>query len=58
VVAFNGYTDRKRIVDLAIATDQRILGTIRKQLVNADQQADGGGNAPNQNGRAWMKKRP
>lgn len=59
VVAFNGYTDRQRIVDLAIATDQRILGTIRKQLVNADQQADGaGGNATTQSGPAWMQKRP
>lgn len=38
VVAFNGYIDRQRIVDLAIATDQRILGTIRKQLVTADSQ--------------------
>ena len=36
LVAFNGYTDRQTIVNLAGATDQRILGTIRKQLVTAD----------------------
>lgn len=37
VIAFNGYTDRQKIVDLAIATDARILGSIRKQLVAAEQ---------------------
>lgn len=36
LVAFNGYTDRATIIGLAGATDQRILGTIRKQLVTAD----------------------
>ena len=36
VIAFNGYKDRQHLVDLASATDQRILGTIRKQLVKAD----------------------
>lgn len=40
VIAFNGYHDRQHLIDLAAATDQRILGTIRKQLVNADEQAD------------------
>lgn len=58
VVAFNGYTDRQRAVDLAIATDQRILGTIRKQLVNADERADQGGGNANQKAPAWMQKRP
>ena len=36
VIAFNGYGDRQKLVDLAVATDARILGTIRKQLVTAD----------------------
>ena len=40
VIAFNGYKDRQKLIDLASATDQRILGTIRKQLVNADQGAE------------------
>lgn len=40
VIAFNGFTDRQRIVDLATATDARILGTIRKQLVTAEKQAE------------------
>lgn len=39
VIAFNGYTDRQKLVDLAAATDARILGTIRKQLVSADKEA-------------------
>ena len=39
VVAFNGYKDRQHLVDLATLADQRILGTIRKQLVTADQTA-------------------
>ncbi len=37
VIAFNGYTDRQKLVDVAIATDARILGSIRKQLVAADE---------------------
>jgi hypothetical protein len=37
VIAFNGYNDRQKLIDLASATDQRILGTIRKELVNADE---------------------
>jgi hypothetical protein len=36
LIAFNGYKDRQHLVDLAGVTDQRILGTIRKQLVRAD----------------------
>jgi hypothetical protein len=39
VIAFNGYNDRQKLIDLASATDQRILGTIRKEL-NADQGAE------------------
>ncbi|HET7435373.1 MAG TPA: DUF6599 family protein [Thermoanaerobaculia bacterium] len=37
VIAFNGYKERQRLVDLAVATDARILGSIRKQLVTADE---------------------
>jgi hypothetical protein len=37
VVALNGYKDRQSLVDLASAIDQRILGSIRKQLVTAEQ---------------------
>lgn len=37
VVAFNGYSDRQLLVDLAIATDARMLASIRKQLVAADE---------------------
>lgn len=37
VVVFNGYKDRQHLMDLATFADQKILGTIRKQLVTADQ---------------------
>jgi hypothetical protein len=40
VIAFNGFKDRQKLVDLAVATDARILGSIRKQLVFADEQAE------------------
>ena len=40
VIAFNGYKERQKLVDLAVATDARILGSIRKQLVNADKDAE------------------
>ncbi|HYH05898.1 MAG TPA: DUF6599 family protein [Thermoanaerobaculia bacterium] len=40
VIAFNGYKERQKLVDLAVATDARILGNIRKQLVKADEQAE------------------
>ena len=33
VVVFNGFQDRQHLVDLATLADQRILGTIRKQLI-------------------------
>jgi len=38
---FNGYKDRQHLVDLATLADQRILGTIRKQLVTADEKSGG-----------------
>jgi hypothetical protein len=40
VIAFNGYGDRQKLVDLAAATDSKILGSIRKQLVTADRPSD------------------
>jgi hypothetical protein len=40
VVAFNGFKERQKLVDLAIATDARMLGSIRKQLVAADKAAE------------------
>ena len=40
VIAFSGFDDRQHLIDLAVATDTRILGTIRQQLVNADKQAE------------------
>jgi len=40
IVAFNGFRERQHLVDLATAADQRILGTIRKQLVNADKEPE------------------
>ena len=46
VVVFNGFQDRQHLIDLATLADQRILGTIRKQLVNADERAE---NRPSQN---------
>lgn len=38
VIAFNGFRDRQKLVDLAVATDARILGSIRRQLVTADEE--------------------
>ncbi|HEX8254659.1 MAG TPA: DUF6599 family protein, partial [Thermoanaerobaculia bacterium] len=40
VIAFNGYKERQKLVDLAIATDARILGSIRKQLVAAAEEEE------------------
>jgi hypothetical protein len=40
VIAFNGYKERQRLVELAAATDARMLGSIRKQLVAADKKAE------------------
>jgi hypothetical protein len=58
VIAFNGFHDRQHIIDLATAADQRILGTIRKQLVTADKQAANGNDKSNSaNVPAWMQNR-
>lgn len=39
VIVFRGYKDRQKLVALATTANQRILGTIRKQLVTADKAA-------------------
>lgn len=36
VIAFRGYGDKQKLVDLAAQADQKILGTIRKQLESAE----------------------
>ncbi|HEX2832299.1 MAG TPA: DUF6599 family protein [Thermoanaerobaculia bacterium] len=46
VVAFNGYKERQKLVDLAVATDARMLGSIRKQLVAADKEAEAANEPP------------
>ena len=57
VVAFNGYKDRQHLIDLAAAADQRILGTIRKQLVNEDKTTDTSAKKQQDNGQpAWMRR--
>ena len=54
VIAFNGYRDRQHLIDLAAVADQRILGTIRKQLVNADKEAERP--ADDSSKPAWMRR--
>jgi hypothetical protein len=58
VIAFNGYKERQRLVDLAVATDARILGSIRKQLVKAEQQSENANNGRNTEDTrpAWMRR--
>lgn len=51
VIAFNGYKDRQKLIELAAATDARILGSIRKQLVRADQEAERSTQPPPTNDR-------
>jgi hypothetical protein len=58
VIAFNGFHDRQHLLDLATAADQRILGTIRKQLVTADKAAANGNDKGNtSNVPAWMQNK-
>lgn len=40
VIAFRGFVSRQQLVDLAIATDQRLLNKIRSQLEAADEAAE------------------
>ena len=60
VIAFNGYKERQKLVDLAIATDTRILGSIRKQLVAADEQAERATAPPRTNDTRppWQRGQP
>lgn len=58
VIAFNGYGDRQKLIDLAAATDQRILGTIRKTLVTAEKQQENGGRTTNTNDNTPPWARP
>ncbi len=39
VIAFNGFKERQKLVDLAVATDARILGTIRRQLIVGEERS-------------------
>lgn len=58
VIAFNGYRERQHLVDLATAADQRILGTIRKQLVTADKEAENGNDSGNTSTQpAWLQQK-
>ena len=58
VIAFNGFRERQHLVDLATAADQRILGTIRKQLVTADKEAETGNDGGNKSTvPAWMQNK-
>jgi hypothetical protein len=54
VIAFNGYKDRQHLVDLAVATDARILGSIRKQLVTADRTVEP--DRTNSNQPPWARR--
>ena len=56
LIAFNGYKDRQHLLDLAAATDQRILGTIRKQLVKAADQTDNTASSSDNTKPAWMQR--
>ena len=55
VIAFNGYVDRQKLVDLATQSDQRILGSIRKQLVTADKAAENAKNGNQDETPAWAR---
>lgn len=56
VIAFNGYQERQHLIDLATTTDQRILGSIRKQLVTADEKADASSKSERQSDvPAWQR---
>ena len=54
IVAFNGFHERQHLLDLATSADQRILGTIRKQLVNADNASE---SANTSTVPAWLQRK-
>lgn len=58
VVVFRGYDDRQKLVQLAGTASQRILNTIRRQLVTAEKQAERAqsGNE-NPSGLDWTDRR-
>lgn len=57
IVAFNGYQDRQHLIDLSTQADQKILGTIRKQLVTADNASDNSAkNGKKQELPAWAQQ--
>jgi hypothetical protein len=55
VIAFNGYKDRQMLIELAAATDARILGSIRKQLVRADEEASETPSETNDRRPPWQR---
>jgi hypothetical protein len=57
VIAFNGFHERQHLLDLATAADQRILGTIRKQLVTADRDAAKANDRNTSTVPAWMQRK-
>ena len=56
LIIFNGFVERQKLIDLASATDQRIIGTIRKQLVTADEQAQNRPSSKNENAPSWTQR--
>ena len=52
---FRGFRNRQSLIDLAIAADQRVLGTIRKQLVVADEASENP--PPTSTQPEWMRQR-
>jgi len=54
VIAFTGFKERQHLVDLAVSTDQRILGGIRKQLNAEEQKAETGNGSSEQ--PAWLRR--
>jgi hypothetical protein len=56
VIAFNGYKERQKLIELAAATDARILGSIRKQLVRADEEAYAAPEAAANDRRPWERQ--
>jgi hypothetical protein len=55
VIVFNGFVDRQKLVDLATLTDQKILGTIRKQLVTAEKNAQNSDGEKQDTTPAWAR---
>ncbi len=54
LIAFNGYCDRQKLVDLAVSTDAKILSSIRKQLVRAEK-SDGGSSSKTDRVPPWAR---